>query len=381
MIAVAGALIGAAMPAKAADLGGGCCGDLEERVAELEATVARKGNRVVSLQVYGEIATALLIFDNGKESDALVVDNDAITSRVGFKGESTIKPGLKAGYKAEFAFQKDSSSAVTEAQNGDDATNFTIRHNFVYIESERFGRISLGQTSTTSDGASGVSIANTLAGPSPDVGTALTPGGVAAVGIATTLGGYASDFGTSRNDIVRYDSPTIYGFTASASWGDNDFWDVALRFAKEFNSVKVAAAIAYADSQQTGKAAEDFTQVIGSATAMHVPTGLFIMGAFGDRDYDNGVNGTFWFAQGGIERKWLPYGATTVYVEYGSYEDVAVAGTTADMWGLGVVQHIDAASMDVYAQARFWDTEDNSLAGVTDGGDLSTILIGAHITF
>jgi hypothetical protein len=31
--------------AQAADLGGDCCADLEERIAELEATTARKGNR------------------------------------------------------------------------------------------------------------------------------------------------------------------------------------------------------------------------------------------------------------------------------------------------------------------------------------------------
>ncbi len=35
-----------------------CCGDLEERVAELEATTARKGNRVVSVQIYGQINKA-----------------------------------------------------------------------------------------------------------------------------------------------------------------------------------------------------------------------------------------------------------------------------------------------------------------------------------
>ena len=32
-------------PAEAADLGGDCCADLEVRIAELEATTARKGNR------------------------------------------------------------------------------------------------------------------------------------------------------------------------------------------------------------------------------------------------------------------------------------------------------------------------------------------------
>ncbi|HET6925922.1 MAG TPA: hypothetical protein VFI48_03545, partial [Hyphomicrobiaceae bacterium] len=47
LMAVAGVFVGGmAVPsAKAADLGGDCCADLEERVAELEATTARKGNR------------------------------------------------------------------------------------------------------------------------------------------------------------------------------------------------------------------------------------------------------------------------------------------------------------------------------------------------
>ncbi len=46
-LAAAGMLMGG-VSAQAADLGGNCCADLEERVAELEATTARKGNRKVS---------------------------------------------------------------------------------------------------------------------------------------------------------------------------------------------------------------------------------------------------------------------------------------------------------------------------------------------
>ena len=42
-----------ATPAKAADLGGDCCADLEERVAELEATTVRKGNKKVSVTLSG----------------------------------------------------------------------------------------------------------------------------------------------------------------------------------------------------------------------------------------------------------------------------------------------------------------------------------------
>jgi hypothetical protein len=41
--------------ASAADLGGDCCADLEERVAELEATTVRKGNKKVKVELYGRL--------------------------------------------------------------------------------------------------------------------------------------------------------------------------------------------------------------------------------------------------------------------------------------------------------------------------------------
>ena len=37
-------------------------------------------------------------------------------------------------------------------------------------------------------------------------------------------------------------SPTFAGFSVSASWGEDDFWDVAARYAGEWNGIKVAAA-------------------------------------------------------------------------------------------------------------------------------------------
>ena len=67
LFAAAGLFVGGvAMPsAKAADLGGDCCADLEERVAELEATTARKGNRRMSLTVSGQVTRSILYWNDG----------------------------------------------------------------------------------------------------------------------------------------------------------------------------------------------------------------------------------------------------------------------------------------------------------------------------
>jgi hypothetical protein len=47
---------------RAADLGGDCCADLEDRVAELEATTVRKGNKKVSVTLYGQVNRAALFW-------------------------------------------------------------------------------------------------------------------------------------------------------------------------------------------------------------------------------------------------------------------------------------------------------------------------------
>ena len=52
-------------PAKVADFGGDCCGELEERIAELEATTARKGNRELSLTLSGYVNIAVMFWDDG----------------------------------------------------------------------------------------------------------------------------------------------------------------------------------------------------------------------------------------------------------------------------------------------------------------------------
>ena len=57
-------------------IGGDCCADLEERVAELEATTVRKGNRKVSLKLSGHVNKAILFYgaeDFGKFNDDLEI--------------------------------------------------------------------------------------------------------------------------------------------------------------------------------------------------------------------------------------------------------------------------------------------------------------------
>ncbi len=228
-------------------------------------------------------------------------------------------------------------------------------------------------------------LANTLYTSSPDHGT-----GITVLSGAAVLGDIASDFDGGRDDVIRYDSPSIYGFIVSASWGDDDYWDVALRFAKEWNSVRIAAAIAYQDiSPDEFGGDADATVVSGSVSLMHIPTGLFASFSAGEKEIDfDDRDASYWYVQAGIEQSLVPYGKTTFYGEYGNYDDVLTLvpdanalSSNAERWGVGVVQHFDSAAMDIYAQATFWDLEADFANEDSDSSDLTTVMVGSRIQF
>jgi hypothetical protein len=104
--------------AMAADLGGNCCADLEERVAELEATTARKGNRKVSLTVYGQVNQAVIFWDDGVEKNQYVVDNNSSRTRFGFRGDAKITNDVSAGYLLEIGVRYANSGARNQNADG-----------------------------------------------------------------------------------------------------------------------------------------------------------------------------------------------------------------------------------------------------------------------
>jgi hypothetical protein len=383
-------ILGMAGQAQAADLkGGGCCADLEERVAELEATTARKGNRVVSLEISGQVNKALLIWDDGDESDAFIVDPDSDGSRFRLTGKAKLKPGWEAGYTMEFNVT-DAASNVVSQDNDEGASVLDgprIRRNFLYIESERLGRFTIGQENQATDGINEIDVVTTYS----TVSKTHYAGGFAITGgDGLVWGDVVGAIGGGQEDIVRYDTPTIAGFVASASWGDDDIYDVALRFSKQFNSVKIAAGIGYlVDDRDDDDTAVD-TQLSGSISAQHVPSGLFATFAAGQREFrDDRDDATNWYVKGGISRKWLPYGDTTLWADYASFESEGFGqvGITdldgnrlnaeADVWGFGVVQSFDSAALNIYALTQFYSADVDGLE--TD--DHFAVVIGSHIKF
>jgi hypothetical protein len=373
------------MPAKAADLGGNCCADLEERIADLEATTARKGNRKMSLTFYGEVNKAIRLeeWDDTTISASLngvslgsvtipgtggeaqdVIDNSASPSFFGVRGEAVISGDWKAGYVAE----------VGIGGFDDNGTNdIYLRRGVVYLDGGSVGKVTVGHGSQATDDLDRITTANTTVAIRP-----LSPAPLTGPGVGEAFDLYDG----TRADLIRYDSTTVAGFTASASWASGndggDVWDAALRYKASFEQVNILAGVGYRHGlivNSLGSVDEDvldldvFTAV---ASAMHVPTGVFVTANYGRIDGD--LFGAFpidsdaWAVTAGIEQKFFPVGKTTIFGEYGDGTlDVSFAalctpfctalgvGLDATYWGGGVVQNFEGAATNIYANVRFYE--------------------------
>jgi hypothetical protein len=413
-------------PAKAADLGGDCCADLEERVAELEATTARKGNRRVSLTISGQVSTMIMAWDTNatsgfaapahSKSDAYVVDN-VMAGGTFFQlaGSARINPNLTAGFQLTMAlcggarshqvnqFDDDAPQAACFAGGNGDTTHVVTLANW-YLDHKSLGRVTVGRINTATAGITTIDlggagvIANASIGYTQRsffVDPAFTLTWNQAMGTGPVNGA-----SLSRANAVSYTSPTVGGFSVSGAWGEDDIWDVALRYAGEFGGFRVAAGIGYLNNSsglnETGKdhIANDIepNQLKGSASILHVSSGLFLTGAFVHQDNDvAGADDTrLWYLQGGISKNWTGLGNTVLYGEYARVDDgvqaVANGGTGAvgtdsrvNMWGIGVVQHIDAAAMEVFLAYKNFEFLSDGF--VQDGSDFQTVVGGARIRF
>lgn len=443
-----------ASPAKAADLGGDCCADLEERVAELEATTVRKGNKKVSVTLSGWVVKDVMFWDDGEETNWYVGDKDTtLSSHFQISGAATIAPGWSGGYTISVEAPGNTNGFFTNQV--DDNTNYEgvvagtpsdrllrVLLSYMYIKSDKYGTLNWGLLSQATDN---VALLPDLSGTIIEsnavffegLGFFLRPKGAvkSELGMANSIwglflfcqganGGIGADCNGNTTNAVRYDTPTFGGFSLSASIGEDKFKDIAAKYAADWNNFKVSAAFGFTNLTDenyinSGGGLNGFKEETNlyqvGASALHVPSGLFVYGMWSHEDI-NGSLGTAisssigsasdendtYYVKAGIKRTWTPLGATVLFGEWGSYNDmfsplagadmctaggpgtvtvgnalgptgpffgtapicaagltggVFVTGSEVQRWGLGVVQEIDSAAMHLFARWQHQDID------------------------
>lgn len=411
--------------AHAADLGGDCCVDLEERIVELETTTARKGNRKVKLTISGYVAQELTWWDDGAEANVYLHGlGPTQTTHFKFNGSAKIAPGWTAGYMlriqslADNPFGRSGTDSIN--QNDDDfSQGLNVQMSYWYLQSVDFGSFSVGKQAPaaksvamfTDKSATQIVDNYTFLDGFPQFiirsGGDLEPAALTWGQLAfcysqnVPLGG---DCDGLVMNAVRYDTPVLSGFSASASLGEDDDWQIAARYTGEVGGFKLLAGLGYSKSTDEKMAVivpslvkKDSGYLQAGGYAEHIQSGLFVHGAYGYENNSGTVltggitpaDGEHWFVKAGVRQKWLPLGTTIIYGDYGQYFDqigpsARLSGVTSselDVTGGGVIQEIDAAAMSVWLKYRNFsgDISGGPIVGSLD--DLNTVSLGALVNF
>jgi len=336
------------------------------------------GQERVKLAISGQVNRAVNLADDGKDTKAFFVDNDASNTRVRFIGTAKATDDLTIGSRIELAIAPNESSQVNQ-NNEESGDFFDQRWAEVSLDSKRFGKVSLGKGDTASNNAAEVDLSKTdvVAYASiADIASGLrfrqsSNDNLTGVKVSNAF----SDLdGLSRKSRVRYDTPKFYGFSLAGSLVSDQRYDASLWWGGQGLGFKAVAAAAISNPN------ENNTDYIydGSVSVLHEATGLnlTLSGGLKERD-DQGDNKNF-YAKAGWLTRFFSAGETAFAVDY--TRSINFPTGTDDGYSVGgvVVQQFEDYGTELYLQYRLYSLDRDAAPSVED---ISVGTLGARVKF
>ena len=339
--------------------------------------------QALDFKISGQVHRGVLWGDNGNDSDTKFVDVDNSSTRFRFTGSNTFNEVWKVGFKWENQMESNSTADTTIdiGNNGDSANvTFTERHMDIYVEHSMFGKVSLGQGDTASNGTSEVDLSGTDVAIYSSIedmngGFNFRDDDNAVI---TSIGAAYSNFdGFSRRDRIRYDTPKFGPIFLSTSYMNGQVWDVAGRLAYEWDGIGKLAAAGHWTGADTQR--DPYKQYSGSASFLH-SSGLNITVSGGGRYDVSGRDEDPYNLYGKLGYK---FGKWALAVDYTYSENVGADDDEATSVGATAVWNV-WESVQFYGAYRWndLDRDDAQRApGVGNAESINSVLIGARVKF
>jgi len=335
--------------------------------------------------ISGALNRSMQYVDNGSANAWVHTDGGTDNSRLRILVSGQLTESIKVGGTWEANLPISNSQGATNSSGTGDGTvvqgvnaAFGFRVTDIKFSHATMGTLTIGQGSTSSDNKPSLDkTTNNNAGMSH--GSKMKVYDKTALAATTVTGGdqFASFFGGKR-DRLRYDTPSMAGFKASASIADANFWDAGITYGAVYGDVTVAAAI---QMQHTG--ADPKSENAGFGVALKHASGLsagYHMGkSYGTTNIVKSIEGESWGVEAGYTTSAMSnLGATSFSVIYNETEEAK-----ADLYEAESVQfhfrQAMPAGIEAYAAYEVASFDDGSSSTSLD--DISVFLIGTKLSF
>lgn len=347
-----------------------------KKVEEEKRSSSPFKNDKVQMNIYGQVNRALLWVNDGNQSEFYNVDNDHSSTRLGFSGKALGIEGYVLGVKIEVEYQSNPSNKVSQVdQNVDGEVNKRLLD--VYIDSNKWGKLSLGYGSTASDHSSEVDFSGTMVIGQSRIeafsgGQLFYDSRVGELSTTTIADVFSNMDGLGRNDRVRYDSPTLGGFVVSGSVLSSSSYDMAMRYLIG-DDYKFGGAVAY--SKPGGDSSVEHRG--NTSASLRLQSGLNFTIAFGFQSYISAGrdDGKFVYGKVGYRVKRFALGETAFSCDLMEEKGIARNDDQASTIGFQAVQNIKKWHTQVYAGFR------NHKLDRSGYKDINTMMSGLRVSF
>jgi len=348
--------------------------------------VVTSGNDKIKLALSGQINRAVVVANDGYNSTLYHVDNTASNSRIRFVGTAKASDDLSLGTRIEIAVSPDRSSAVSQQQKTLADTYFDQRWVEISLTSKSFGKLSIGKGDTASNTTAEIDLSKTDViqyASITDMGggflfrsksgtQGFIPNGASNLKVSDAFNSFD---GLSRQSRLRYDSPSLYGFSLAGSLVSNQRSDLALFWGGEGYGFKGAGAFAVSNP----KLASAGLLYDGSFSLLHSVTGLNLTLSGALQQYTTRNDATNLYAKLGWLANFTSLGYTAFGVDYTRSEHMAQAGDKGYSVGAAVVQAFEKIATELYFQYRVFSLD--RATGSTPVADINIGTFGARVKF
>jgi hypothetical protein len=180
--------------------------------------------------------------------------------------------------------------------------------------------------------------------------------------------------GLSRQNRIRYDTPTFWGFHLAGSAVSDQRYDGALFWGGQGYGFKAAAAAAIANPNRDNTD----LQYNGSFSVLHEGTGLNLTTSAGLLDRDDEGDPTNFYVKGGWLTRLFSVGQTGFAVDYTRSVNLPTGRDKGYSVGGAVVQQFEDYGTELYLQYRLYSL-DRDVAPSVENMNVGTI--GARVKF
>lgn len=337
----------------------------------VDAPVVETTQRRLRLALSGQVNRAVSVLSDGDDVGAFFVDNDTSNTRFRLVGSADVAEGLRVLARVEFGVSANNSSRVSQ-DNEQDGDVLEVRLGEILVESNKFGRLSVGRGFSVSDATAEVDLSRTqvitysnwslIAG-----GIQFFDGAADDLSGVTVGNGFGNRDGLGRDNRVSYETPRFAGFSLGAGVSSLSRFDGAVRWAGEGYGFQVAAAASVARFNASDIVDLRFSN---SISALHTRSGLNLTFASGVDERDNTSMGQNYYAKAGWITRVFDAGESALAIDYTRTVNLPTRRDAGHGAGVSAVQHLARYGAEIYATARWVDLHRTGL-------DLKEIWLGA----